>query len=629
MSRPISSSLVSALVCLVAASVATAASGPGAITSTAPPAPTFPAPSGPSTAPPVRASVLTRVYRGDDGGLLYLRQLGAKVYGFGESPERHYAFVLSGSLTGDRITGSWWDVPKGWRFSRGSFSFRVTQHGVHLARSGLGFDDLGPDTFDAISPTGMHWPVQEAAGYQSRTASDLDGVFLTADGRRHYIREKSSNVVWVAEHPATPDVRLRSVSVFVGARDASGSVTGVYVDVPKGTESGSGTFSATPVAGKRELRLLQSGSVPRHRLVPDYALDWDRFAWAIEKKIEGKVVGYAYALSKDGALRRSGAGGLRRHALDGGNLPFTINTQAQTASAAKTIFATAIVKALLDRGLTVDVKVEPFLPSCWKKGFDIGSLTFRQILDHTSALPDIGCNGRDPYECLLILIREGRTQPRVQVYNTHAYDLLRVLVPMVADTKGTKALFELFDCSNKGEVLNRRVSERFVRYVFDEVLDRAGARASFYPSGDFSFNYRCVRRINDCEVANPGEAPRLDSFMRAGSGKLAMSVVDYVRFLGALDAGTLVPKSVVDAMKSEQLGFGEPKSGPTGTYAWKSGGCPDFDDGGHGCKTMALSFPGGIQAYVAVNSSNNAYEGSLRTIVKDALAGALRPGAVD
>ncbi len=472
----------------------------------------------------------------------------------------------------------------------------------------------------------MQWPGHEAAGYQSRTQKDLDGVFTAPDGRRHYVRDRSSEVVWVAEAPATPDVRLRSVTVFVGTQDASGNVTGTYVDVPKGTESGSGTFTATLVDGKRELRLMQSGSVDRQRLVPDYALDWTRFAYAIERELKGKVVGYAYALAKDGALIRTGAGGLRRHQLDGGNLPFTIRTQAQTASAAKTIFATAIVKALHSRGLTVDAKVAPFLPSCWKKGFDIGSLTFRQILDHTSALPDIGCNGRDPYECLLILIKEGRTQPRTRVYNTHAYDLLRVLVPMVADTTGTKALFDLLDCSNTGEVLNRRVSEKFVRYVFDEVLDPAGVKASFYPSGDFSYNYRCVPRIGACEVANPGEAPRLDSFMRAGSGKLAMSVVDYVGFLAALDAGTIVPKPLVDQMKAEQLGFGEPKQGPTGTYAWKSGGCPDFDDGGHGCKTMALTFPGGFQAYVAVNSSNNAYDGSLRTIVKDALAGALRPG---
>ena len=569
-----------------------------------------------------RTSPLTRIYRGDDGGLLYLRELGGVVYGFGETPGRKYAFVLRGSVSGDLITGSWWDVPKGWRFSRGVLRLRWSQLGARIVRAGG--DDPGPDSFTALQPAGLSWPTQEVAGYQSRSSADLDGVFVSDDARRHYVRQVGSDVVWVAEHPATPDVRLASVSVFVGLQDSSGVVRGAYVDVPKGTESGSGSFTAAPVAGVRELRLVQSGTRLRQRLKPEYALNWDLFARTIADKLEGKVVGYGYALAHGGVVLRSGAGGLRRHALDGGALPFTTKTQAQTASAAKTIFAAALIKALHARGLTVDAKVTPFLPSCWKQGFDMASLTFRHILDHTSALPDIGCNGRDPYECLLLLIERGRTQPRVRVYNTHAYDLLRVLVPMVADTKGTKALFDLYDCSNKGQVLNRRVSERFVRYVFDEVLDPAGAKASFYPSGDFSLNYRCVRRIGDCEVANPGEAPRLDYFMRAGSGKLAMSVLDYVRFLGALERGLILPKPLVETMKSQQLGFGAPESGPTGTYAWKTGGCPDFDDGGHGCKTIALLFPGDLQAYVAVNSSNNAYAGSLKSIVRDALRAALR-----
>ena len=92
----------------------------------------------------------------------------------------------------------------------------------------------------------------------------------------------------------------------------------------------------------------------------------------------------------------------------------------------------------------------------------------------------------------------------------------------------------------------------------------------------------------------------------------------------ALERGLILPKPLVETMKSQQLGFGAPESGPTGTYAWKTGGCPDFDDGGHGCKTIALVFPGDLQAYVAVNSSNNAYAGSLKSIVRDALRAALR-----
>jgi hypothetical protein len=67
---------------------------------------------------------LTRIYRGDDGGALYLRQMGNKVYGFGEHPGHDYSCVLTGSVSGDLIVGRWWDVPKGSRETSGTLSMR-------------------------------------------------------------------------------------------------------------------------------------------------------------------------------------------------------------------------------------------------------------------------------------------------------------------------------------------------------------------------------------------------------------------------------------------------------------------------------------------------------------------------
>lgn len=107
-------------------------------------------------------------------------------------------------------------------------------------------------------------------------------------------------------------------------------------------------------------------------------------------------------------------------------------------------------------------------------------------------------------------------------------------------------------CKNTAGVLNRKVSEKFVRYILHEILDPIGANASYYPSGDFSLNY---------DYSDPGikgDAPRLDYFMRAGSGKMTMSAIDHVRFLSALDRGLIIPKHLVETMKGkpgDRLGF--------------------------------------------------------------------------
>jgi CubicO group peptidase (beta-lactamase class C family) len=622
---------VVALASLAGAATAAGPAGPGTIVAptTPPPPPLPPAPTPPTPAPALATESLTRIYRGDDGGVLYLRRLGSNVYGFGEHPGRGYAYVLRGSLAGDRISGSWWDVPKGNRAWQGSLELRFSQQGARLLRAGG--HDLGPDAFDAIPATGIPWPVMQAAGFQSTSTADLDGVFIGDDQSRHYVRERSSEVVWVAERAAQPEERPGWVSVFVGERKAGGGVSGAWVDVPKGLESRSGTFGAGQIGATRELMLVQTGAQRTKRVVPEYAIDWDRFVRGITDTLNGNVVGYAYAITRHGGFVRTGAWGSRRLAIDGGKLPFTTHTQAQTASAAKLVSATAMMKALHARGLTVDARVKPFLPSCLKTGKDMATLTFRDILDHTSGLigardtpSDGSCNGRDPYECLLEVLAEGRTQSRDKHYNNKAYDLLRLLVPLVADPEGTKATYAFWHCKKTKGVLHRKLSERFVRYLLDEVLAPAGATASYYPGGDFSLNYRCVPTVVACEPNAKGEAPRLDFFQRSGSGKMTISALDYGRFLSALDRGLIVPKGLVEAMKADRLGFDSAYAGKAGPYAWKNGGCPDFEGKGRTCKTVAMTFPGDIQAYVTVNSDLGAYTGTIQALVGSAFDAALR-----
>jgi CubicO group peptidase (beta-lactamase class C family) len=375
---------------------------------------------------------------------------------------------------------------------------------------------------------------------------------------------------------------------------------------------------------KRELRLING--LRRTHLTPEFRLDWNLFAGDIEQALNGNAVGFAYAIAHNGVILRSGAGGWRRLNIDGGKRPFETDTFVQTASTAKTINAAALIKALHERGLTVEAKVAPFLPSCWEKGKDVGTLTFRQLLNHTSGLPlGSGCDA-DPYRCLVKMIEEGRTKPRLYKYNTHAYDLLRFLVPMVDDVAGTSAWFDGWDCKNTGNILNNKVSERFVRYILHQVLDPVGADAAFYrpPSSNFALDYDYR---NGKGVLLEGEGMRTDFFEHSGSGKMAMPVLDYVRFLSALDRGLIIPKQLVEDMKGtsgDRLGFDGTYGGKAGKYVWKSGRCHAFESPKvRKCETLAIVFPGDIQAYVAVNSTNNTYSGGLTGVMGGAFDDAL------
>jgi CubicO group peptidase (beta-lactamase class C family) len=564
-------------------------------------------------APLAQAQSLSKIYRSDDGGVLYLRTVGNAVYGFGEHPGKKYAYVLSGTQQGDRIAGKFWDIPKGIRTEFGSVELQISQAGARLVRKSGGAN-LGAGTWQEIAAGSFPWPTIQVAGFQKTRATDLDGAFVGDDASRHYFRELNGDVVWVAEAGSQPDVRPAWVSVFVGKRTANKGVSGSFADVPKGLASAKGTVGAALIGDKRILALQQTGASRTHKLEPDYALDWDRFASSIRTALEGKTVGYGYAIGRNGALIRSHGGGFRRLAQDGGKADFTVHTKSQAASTSKTITAVALVKALHDRNLTVDARVAPFLPECWKQGPGISTLKFRELLDHTSKLTQPGCD--DPYECLEKTIAIGRTGK--VGYNNTAYGLMRMLVPLVANEAQANGQFKLFKCDNPHDELNKDISEMFSHYIFNKVLKPANATASFFPSGDFALMYNHQNR------ALKGSAPRVEFSRRAGAGYLSISVTDYVKFIGALNRGEILPKAVVQSMYDGNLGFDGPSAGAAGLYYTKNGGCPDKQNNGIGCGAQVMVFPSGIQAYVMVNSGSNAYAGNLRSILKTAFDQALK-----
>jgi CubicO group peptidase (beta-lactamase class C family) len=558
-----------------------------------------------ASAPLPRTLVLAHEFIGDDGSALYLRQTGTSVVGFGEHPSGSYAYVLTGTLAGDVVSAKFWDVAKGTRRSNGNLSFKVTLAGKALTTTSTAVGAR------AWLEHANKWAGLRAAGFQATKTNDLDGAFNGDDGSRHYAQELNSDIVWVGEAGAQPDVRPAWVTVFVGKRTAAGNVSGTYADVAKGIATSSGSFGAAFRPGVRELLLSQTGVSRTKSLQPDYALDYDKFAQKIQDALDDSgtnVNGFAYAIARNGAVLRSGAWGNRINKPDGGPKPFTTSTMGQAGSTSKTLTAVALIKALYQRGISLDTPIGKYLPSCWKKGPNVTGYTFRGLLNHTTALPKAppcktDSTGRsDPYDCLLRAVEIGTdgivlpTTPYWLRYNNYGYALMRILVPAVLDLKNTQAEFEKWKCKNTSGILNGNLSERFVRYLFGEVLGPAGAQASFYPSKRVvAYDY------DKNDKSKKGSQPDKSFSTRAGAGYLAISALDMVRFLGALDRGELVPASLVAEMKRDNLGFDTPANGAAGSYFTKNGTCPNRD--GISCSAQLMLYPGGIEAFVLVNSS--------------------------
>ncbi len=592
-----------------------------------PPTPPPPPPPPPLGTPPavVPPAALQGIYRGDDGSAYYQRVVGARIVGFGEHPSagKDYAFVFHGerSADGASITGTFWDVAKGARTGSGPLTLAISHGGARLTVAAGG--PVGATTFDAFPAENVPWPGAREAGFQSISATDLDGAFAGTDGSRSYVRESGGSVVWVTEASHKAGVRPLWASVFVGARADGGAILGEWWDVPKGTREQIGTFGALSANNLRETAVEQrvQGSAQTYArgLEPDYRVDLDEMAAAIKQAFLGKVTGFGFAIVKDGKVVRQDGGGWRRLRVGRqARRPFGPTTENDGGSTGKLVTAALVMRALQSRGKTVDERVASYLPAGWKRGPGVRRLTFRQLLDHTAQLYYAGKTlcANDPYDCLKQAFERGRTRPdtnpaaAAEYHNIH-FAAMRVLLPFLIQKVKMTAYFAAVKNTSKR---NERFSRVFRNYTVS-VLRRYGILADFrYRTSNNAWWY-------DFPTSARKALPADDSYLVAGSGSLRTSAREYGEFLGAIDSGRIVTRAAYAQMKSGYLGFdilGSPSlaDGGLGEYWRKNGACG-------GCGSQLVVLPDHVAAYVTFNSDNNTYTPNAREILRIAHRNAL------
>ncbi len=113
-----------------------------------------------------------------------------------------------------------------------------------------------------------------------------------------------------------------------------------------------------------------------------------QFKTNLDDALKGNVVGYAFAISKQGDIKNAGAGGMARRPNDG-NKNMTTRTRQNIASVTKTITTIAVMQLLEKNNLTITHRIAPFLPKGWRRGNGFArssSLTFQNLLTHKSGL---------------------------------------------------------------------------------------------------------------------------------------------------------------------------------------------------------------------------------------------------
>ncbi len=203
------------------------------------------------------AKELNGYYEADNGGAHFIRQIGAKVYWFGEDRNGAWANVLMGTISGNKITARFWDVPKGKTKGMGEITLEIQGDGATLVKvsstTPFGTKTLkktvphpevvnGIPVIKGIPPEMRSRPQGFFEGEQS-----LTGAWQGDDAAFYYVRQTPTDIVWVAENNqwggpggyAQPSF----VHVFVGKK-INQLIIGDWVDLPKGKASGNGSFAA-------------------------------------------------------------------------------------------------------------------------------------------------------------------------------------------------------------------------------------------------------------------------------------------------------------------------------------------------------------------------------------------------
>ncbi len=89
---------------------------------------------------PVQGEDLTGRWRGNDGGVYYLRQVGSELWAYGENAPSQPAWsnVMHGVVYGSQIRLQWADVPKGRAAGSGYMHLEVAPDGRLIARHRVG-----------------------------------------------------------------------------------------------------------------------------------------------------------------------------------------------------------------------------------------------------------------------------------------------------------------------------------------------------------------------------------------------------------------------------------------------------------------------------------------------------------
>ncbi|NUT91552.1 MAG: serine hydrolase, partial [Saccharothrix sp.] len=328
-------------------------------------------------------------------------------------------------------------------------------------------------------------------------------------------------------------------------------------------------------------------------------VDTAKAAQYLHASLNGRAMGYAFAITENGLLAQKGADGTAR--VDKGT-SFTPYTRVEIASATKNVVAAALLKLTEAAGLTPDTPIWPYLPpdmratahSSWQ------GVKIKDILGHTSGLGQFIAGQpqaeKDKMNALYTGIKYAMSKAPVGTGKPYDYENENYAVARVVLTR----LWYLTE-PNLGvpEWIQPGGAPWSMAYI---------NRNLFGPAGIATVNCLAGDPDNDAHgyltsTSKSGSLLEMSGVHYEACASyrgLRMSAVDLVRWQAHLRHGTIVSAKVrlwMDTIEGDARGLG---------WTWVQAGTRahggDYNNGAGRVVTCHGLFPGNVEASLVVNS---------------------------
>lgn len=304
--------------------------------------------------------------------------------------------------------------------------------------------------------------------------------------------------------------------------------------------------------------------------------DYSDLADILEKKIKDSFpVGYSFVIHWKGIKVASRAGGSARLAQDVPSMAMSINKRYSVASVSKTISAAALIRALNTAPNTYSMIDQPFytlLPAHWKIPASIKTITFRQLLNHTSGFR---LGGPSIYLNLKKVIEDGVLPANVGMYsyNNHNFGLLRLLIPKVAGYYIPKLWngIGVVDGVVSEDALGRIYDDYYKHYCRQVIFEKVNSTADETIDCKNTDTWPALYYKRPVAGTNGYYADDL-THQAGGEGWVLTTdqMGDFFRTLHYTEK--ILPKNLSNAMRTEWLGYDVINTTNDGvSYYWKNG----------------------------------------------------------